>query len=424
MSRSRRATAAITVLAAASMVGVPAWAAQTLPTESEPIGNGGRVSLEPEPEPEPTPGTGEESDPAPTTQEPSTEPTTVSPDPEPTTEDPVPDPVTPEPAPDPTDEATPPDPEPDEDLGDELTWDEVEEIEEERTGNNPEDPDTEPSATEEPSEPSGDETGDGEPTGNPDDERSDDAPVDPVNPEDPTDSDETTDSGDDDGSDDKKQPGDPVTDDTDGEPVDPEPSDPFEPDPTTDDESTGAGIDDPTKERRNQAPTFSAIPSLTAPTRSAISTSDLYASVVVHDDRDKNLRPTISSWGGWLEAGECPGGYPCEYVLTYEVVDSSGAAGHATRTITITGPTGQQSSAGASWGSVVPSDVARPDSIVDRGDEPAEAPSASGEEGQEGEPAKDLAHTGASTSLLGSLAGMIFAGGAGLLALSRRTERK
>lgn len=104
---------------------------------------------------------------------------------------------------------------------------------------------------------------------------------------------------------------------------------------------TGGGVSDPwapaEQPRLSRAPIFAPIPTITAQSRAEVSDVDLWYGVRVRDDVDLRLSPTISDWGDWYNATECPNGFPCTYRILYLVTDSDGNAAEATRDIIITG---------------------------------------------------------------------------------------
>lgn len=427
MKRRLRLVTATAVIALASTLSIgasPSTASSLVDTTPE-IGDGGRSEDVPA-DPDPTEDPGESAEP---TEEPESAEPTQDAEPEPTEESPAPDnadesaETTPDeedesadPTPDPVDEPAPEetetsapvtgDPVPVDD-DEYVDWEDIEPSDGATTPSPGDENESDPTLTD-PSEPVDD--------GNDGDEDEPTEPADPTDPVEPTDPGESPDPGE---STDPVEPTDPVEDPTEDQtpdepiiiPDEPIEDDyPFE-DPTEDPFDPPTSDDDPTWVEENSAPVFEAFPPLTAPSRANISNADLYRGVVARDDRDLGVVPKITGWGNWLEANECPGGYPCTYTLVYTAVDSDGAVGRANRTITITGPAKQDNTAGMDWvdavGRIRPTEPT--ESVVDetRPDQPqpGAGDTATGQSGTD-----ELAQTGANATLL-------VLGGFGLLAV-------
>lgn len=210
---------------------------------------------------------------------------------------------------------------------------------------------------------------------------------------------------------------DPTTDEPTEEPTTEEPTE----EPTTDEPTgdptvaptTGQPVDleegGPGLPGMGGAPTFAAIPSITAASRADVTEADLMAGVRVFDDVDARLFPTISSWGGWFSESECPGGYPCTYRIVYLVFDADDNFAEATRDVIITGR--QSTPIGGALGGAG-------NYLVDGGFLDSDAVSEAPQTGVDTE----LPWTGVDTEHLLLLGGFLVAGGTGLLYTARRAQ--
>lgn len=217
--------------------------------------------------------------------------------------------------------------------------------------------------------------------------------------EDPTD-DPTEDPTDDPTEEPTEEPTDEPTEDPTDDPTDdPEPTEPPTTSPTTGEEvSPGEGL--PGQPITGGAPTFAAIPPITAATRADVTEADLMAGIHVSDDLDMRLVPMISDWGDWHSPQECPAGYPCTYRIVYLVFDNDDNFAEGTRDVIITGR--QSSAIGASLGGV--GQHLLNSGIFDRE-----------------EPVSELPWTGIDTEHLLIFGGLLVAGGTGLIYSARKT---